>query len=142
MEKKYSTVLLAGNGIYRRIKSMEMSDQERSRITRRMELLLELITDLQSRDIEDLPGPAMSALDDVLDRIESCEKICESTKKQNKLTQFIKVSFVYMTLYTYIHTCMHKTLSICLNRQCIIFACVVASRCMSMQDLYIHTQSM
>ena len=89
-----STVLHAGNGIYRRIKSMEMSDQERGRITKRMELLLELITDLQSRDIEDLPGPAMSALDDVLDRIESCEKICESTKQQNKLTQFIKVSFV------------------------------------------------
>lgn len=88
---KFAAILLVGNDVYKRIKAIEMSAHERSRITKRMELLLQLITDLQQRDIEDLPGPAVSALDDVLERIEACEKICESTKQQNKLTKFLKV---------------------------------------------------
>lgn len=70
---------------------MNMASQERSSITKRVDLLLQLITDLQSRDIEELPGPAMSALGDVLKRIKSCEQICETTQQQSKVTKFFKV---------------------------------------------------
>ena len=86
-------ILHVGNGVHQRIKSMDMAAQERSSITKRVDLLLQLITDLQSRDIEELPGPAMSALDDVLERIKSCEQICETTQQQSKVTKFFKVSF-------------------------------------------------
>ena len=70
---------------------MNMAAQERGSITKRVDLLLQLITDIQSRDIEELPGPAVSALDDVLERIKACEQICETTQQQNKVTKFFKV---------------------------------------------------
>ena len=85
-------VLHIGSEVYTRIKAIDMADHERSHITKRMDLLLQLITDLQSRDIEDLPGPAVSALDDVLARIQACEQICETTKQQSKVMKFIKVT--------------------------------------------------
>ena len=54
---------------------MNMAAQERGSITKRVNLLLQLITDIQSRDIEELPGPAVSALDDVLEGIKACEQL-------------------------------------------------------------------
>ena len=94
-------ILRIGNGVYQRIKSMDMASQERSSITKRVDLLLQLITDLQSRDIDELPGPAMSALGDVLERIKSCEQICETTQQQSKVTKFFKVFTPARTVYSY-----------------------------------------
>lgn len=63
---------------------MDVADYEWSRITDQYGSLLQMITDLKGQDIDDdLPGPVVSALDDVLERIQLqiChEWTCETTQ--------------------------------------------------------------